>query len=183
MKIETNLRKILDKDFFPTLKKIMGKWPEAKDIHALVKIAESIEAEARDFQKTQEAWEMANGFILPDGTKSVRADKITDRLLQEYGRFDANSNLTINGAAEEDKEDFLKKKSEADSVLIAFDKEMNDLLSKPFELEIPRQIKVDPKNIRKEHITAQDCFVLLPILDLSLVSDLGPSAPSEDDSL
>lgn len=181
MKVETKLRKILDKEFFPTLKRVMSKWPEAKDIHAFVKIAEKIEDEGRAYQKTQEAWEVANGYVLPDGTKSVRAESITDRLLQEYGKFDASSKLSLNGVSDDEKEAFLEKKLEADKVLHAFDKAMNELLDKTVELEIPRQIKVDPKNVRKEQITAQDCFVLLPILDLSAVSDLAAPAPEEDD--
>ena len=111
----------------------------------------------------------------------VRAETITDRLLQEYGKFDASSKLSLNGVSDDEKEEFLEKKLEADKVLRAFDKAMNELLDKTVELEIPRQIMVDPKNVRKEQITAQDCFVLLPILDLSAVSDLAAPAPEEDD--
>lgn len=181
MKVETTLKKVMDKEFFPTLKRVMSKWPEAKDIHAFVKIAEKISAEMSSYMKTQEAWEKTNGFECPDGTKSVNPETITDRLLQEYGKFDANSKLSLAGTSDSEKEAFLEQKLKADAVMKKFNEEMEKLLEQPFTLEIPRLIKVDPKNIRKEQINANDCFVLLPILDLSAVSDLAEDKTPEDE--
>jgi hypothetical protein len=181
MKVETTLKKIMDKEFFPTLKRVMSKWNEARDIHTFVKIAEKINTEMTVYTKTQEAWEKSNGYVCPDGTKSVNPELITDRLLQEYGKFDANSKLSLTGASDQDKEAFMDEKLKADAIMRLFSQEMEKVLEQPFSLEIPRLIKVDPKNIRKEQINANDCFVLLPILDLSAVGDPEPVSGNEDD--
>lgn len=181
MKVETTLKKIMDKEFFPTLKRVMSKWQEARDIHLFVQIAEKISAEMSVYTKTQEAWEKTNGFVCPDGTKSVNHEVITDRLLQEYGTFDANSKLSLSGASQQDRDAFLEEKLKADAALRNFNDEMMKLLEQPFTLEIPRLIRVEPKNIRKEQINANDCFVLLPILDLSAVGDPEHASGNEDD--
>jgi hypothetical protein len=171
MKIKTTLSKILNQDFFPTLRRVMSKWPEARDIHCLVKIAGSVEEEQRVYQKTVEAWTEANGYQLKDSHKTVSAEEVTDHLLKEFGRFDSTSKLSMAGASEEDKDAFLEEKHKADSIFKKYSKDMNELLEKEFELDIPRLVKVDGKYIRKEIISASDCFTLLPILDLSGVSD------------
>ena len=180
MKVETTLKKIMDKEFFPTLKRVMGKWTEAKDIHAFVSIAEKISAETKIYLDSQREWEKNNGFTCPDGTKSVHSETITDRLLQEYGKFNADSKLSLAGVPDDEKEKFMVKKLEADAVMRKFSEEMEKLLELPFTLEIHRKIKVTPKDISRERITANDCFTLLPILDFSAVSDL-TDEPKEDD--
>lgn len=172
LKVKTTLEKILNPDFFPTLKRVMSKWPEAKDIHAFVKAAEAISGEGKVYQKTLEAWTEANGYQLKGAHKTVSGEEITDYLLQEYGKFGSDSKLSMAGTSDEAKDAFLSEKLKADAILKRHKKEITELLEKEYELDIPRLIRVTDKHIRKEIITANDCFILLPILDLSGVSDL-----------
>ena len=185
MKVDTTLGKILSKEFFPTLKRVMEKWAEAKDIHAFVKIAQAVETEGKNFDAVDKAWAKANGFDIGNGRKSVSGQEITDYLLQEHGKFNAESKLSLAGASEEDKDAFVEAKAKADAILHTYAEEMEKLLAEPFSLEIPRLIKVTDKDIRKARITAHDCFILSPVLDLSGVSDINTASaePEEDEEV
>ena len=171
MKIEVTLRKLMDKAFRPTLQRVMEKWPEASDIHALVKIAEAIDSESKGYFAAVQIMTDQHGFQLK-GRKSVSVEEITDDLLQDYGKFRPDGQMTIAGASEEDFKEFLKKKVEADQALRTFNAEHIKFIDTSITIEIPRLIKITDKLIRKEVISANDCYVLGPILDLSAVSDI-----------
>lgn len=180
MKVETTLRKIMDKEFRPALQRVMSKWNEARDIHAFVRISQALEQEAKAFSETQKALSDKYGFQIQDGLRSANADEITDHLLQKYGRFTPEGRLTIGTSSDAEKKDFLEAKQQADACIRKFNEELNKVVDEPITLEIPRKIKVTDKQFRKEVITAQECFTLEPILDLSSVSDLEEVSDSEE---
>jgi hypothetical protein len=178
MKIKISLIKLADKQFKPALQRVMEKWPEPKDVHALVKIAKAVESEMKDYFDAAKALSETHGYDL-GGRKSVAADEITDALLQKYGKMRPDGQLTLAGASEQDAEDFFKAKSEADDAMQAFSKANEALLNSEVELDFPRKVKVTDKLVKKEVITGYDCFLLEPFLDLSGVSDLEPEAEAD----
>ena len=171
MKITTTLRKIMDKQFRPALQRVMEKWTEASDVHAMVKIAKAVDAEGKDYFESIKKLTEDHGFQL-EGRKSVNGDEITDALLQEFGKFRPDGQMTIAGCTDEQTEGFMAKKKSADEAIRKFNNAHEQMISEDIELEIPRLVKVTDKLIRKEVITAYDCFLLEPFLDLSGVSDL-----------
>ncbi len=172
MKVKTTLRKLMDTQFQETLQRVMRKWPEAKDVHALVKIAQAFDDEHRAYQAIMMKLEQDVGYPVDEERKSTNSKEISDYLLRLYGKFLPDGNMTIAGATDQDTEEFLKQKSLADACIRSFNEKFNEVMEKEFEFEIPRQILVDDKHLRKEVITAHDCYILEPILDLSKVSDL-----------
>lgn len=180
MIVQTTLRKILDQDFAPTLKRVMGKWQEAGDIFSFVKIAGEVEAQAKAYFSTREEWGKANGYKLRSGVRSANPEQITDDLLQQYGRFGQDAKLTLVGASEDDKNAFLEEKLKADAIMMECAKTMETLVDAPLELSIPKKIRVDPKHLRKECISARDCYVLEPLLDLTAVGELDSRPDAEE---
>lgn len=171
MRIKTTYRKVMEKAFFDTLKKVMEKWSEPKDVLAWVKIAEKMKQEVGIFNEAMKQLEASFGYEIEPGRKSANPQEITDFLLRRYGRLLPDGNLTIAGAAKSEFEEFSLKKEDADKAIRAHHEEREKLLDTEVEIEIPRKVVVDEKAIRKEIISAHDCHILSPILDLSKVSD------------
>jgi hypothetical protein len=169
MKSKTTLRKLMSEEFRQTFKKVMENWAEAKDVHTFVKIAQSLEDEARDYNEVLKALTHKTGYNFGE-EKLVNPQEIQDKLLQKFAKFDANSKLSIAAAPEADQTAFLTEREKADACYKAYKIEVEELLDQEMELEIPRLLKVTPNHIRKG-LTPRDCFVLEPIFDLSQVSD------------
>ncbi len=174
MKVGTTLRKIMSKEFHETFNKVMDAWSEAKDVHAFVKIAQSIEDESRAYSKFLRELTKKTGYDW-EGEFLVNPAEIQDKLLQKFGKFDPNSQLSIAAATEENKTAFLTEREKADACIKAYKEEVDALLDQDMELEIPRLLKVTPNHIRKG-LTPRDCFILQPLFDLSQVSDPATAA-------
>jgi hypothetical protein len=169
MKVPTTLRQILSKEFHETFKRVMENWSEAKDIHAFVKIAQSLEAEAKDYSAVLAELTKKTGYDW-EGERIVDLDRIQDKLLQKFGKFNANSQISLADAPDEKKTEFLSEKDKAEACIKKYKSETDLLLDQDLELDIPRLLKVTPNHIKKG-LTPRDCFILSPIFDLSAVSD------------
>lgn len=172
MKIVTTLRILMNKEFRPALKKVMEKWPDPKDTYIFVKLARIVEAEMKSYVDSLNELKDKLGYTLPDGeNKSVTATEITDALLVKHGKFGQDGRPSLTGVPDAERTEFFAQKTIADKCISAYEDAVEKLLDDNFELEIPRQIKIAEKHLRKEVISAQDCFVLEPVLDLSAVMD------------
>lgn len=169
MKVKTTLRKIMADEFRSTFKKVMENWAEAKDVMAFVKIAQVLEDKARAYSASLGGLTEKFGFEW-EGRKIIKPDDIQDKLLQKYGKFNAQSQLSIGSASEENKTAFLEHKSKAEACFEKYKEAVDSLLDESMDLDIPRTLKVTPNHIRKG-LTPRDCFVLEPIFDLTQVSD------------
>ncbi len=180
MKIKTTIRKLMDNSFRPTLKSVMEKWAEPKDIHVLVKIAQAVEGEMKAWGETMKQLSETHGYDT-DGHKTVNPEEITQAILQEHGRILPDGQLTISGCSDEDTAEFFEKKKAADASLRKFNEAFASALEEEIELEIPRLLKVTDKQFKKGAINANDCFVLSPILDLSVVSEADAAVTDKSD--
>ena len=166
MIIKAKLRQILDKKLHETMQNIMTKWPDYADIHVFVKISKAIEAEVKDYMDSYKNLVEQIGYSLKDG-KSVSAEEITNSLLYEFGKTQADGKMSLVGVSEKDNEDFMVQKDIADACIRAFNKAHDALLDEEVEIQIPRKIKVTEKIFKKDVINAYDCFILEPILELN----------------
>ncbi len=156
-------------EFRNTFKKVMENWSEAKDVLVFVRIAQALENEARDYSNLLKALTFKTGYDF-EGEKLINPEEIQDKLLKKFGKFNAQSQLSIAAASEENKTAFLSEKEKADDAFKAYKVEVDALLDEALEFEIARLLKVTPNHIRKG-LTPRDCFVLEPIFDLTQVSD------------
>ena len=179
MKIKVPLKKLMQNQTRPALKRVMEKWTRPKDVYAFIKIAEALDEAQKQYSETMKLTTETLGVNVGD-TKSVDAQVITDYLLSEYGRVGKDGKWTLEGAPENSVKEFLEEKKKAEKILAAYVVEMDKLLDTDTEIDILRTIKVTESDIKKEIINAHEVYVLLMFLDLSEVG--GSEATAEEKS-
>lgn len=182
MQIKVKLSQILGPDFQPTIKKAMAKWREPKDIFTWVRIMMELDKVIVEFTKVDKKLVEDFGYDV-NGVKQTDTKKLTVSLIQKHGKPNIEGQFSLAGVPENCVLEFLEEKIEMEKCVNAYTDAQEKALSELYDFEIPRLIKVTTKDISKEIISGLDCYVLLPILDLSEVGlkEDGDKTPKEEE--
>ncbi len=168
MKIKVPLKKLMQNQIRPSLKKVMEKWRNPKDIYAFVRIAEALDKAQKDYGDVVRI--TTESFGVPVGDiKSVDVEVITNYLLSKHGKVGKDGRWTLEGCEPGDVAEFVKAKATAEKILTDYNKEMDKILEEVTEIEILRLVKLAEKDVKSEVINANDIYLLLPFFDLENV--------------
>lgn len=168
MKIKVKLSQLLGTEFQPTIKKVMAKWREPKDIFTWVRIMQELDKVIAEFTEVDKKFVEDFGYDV-NGTKQANLQALTAFLMQKHGKPGQDGKFSLSGVPESSVRDFLDEKLLVEKCLNDYNDAQEKALSEEREFELPRLIKVTAKDVQKEVISGLECYLLLPLLDLSEV--------------
>ena len=96
MKIKIEMKKLLNQQIRPTLKRIMEKWRNPKDVYAFIRIAKEIDRIQEEYTTLVKTMTESRGIDI--GTsKSVDSNAISNYLLSEHGKIGKDGQWTLEG--------------------------------------------------------------------------------------
>lgn len=177
MDIKTTLRKLLNNEFQPTLSRIAKKWRDPKDLFLLVLFIERYEALVKTYTETVRRLREEKGY--PVGNeKSANIEEVLNYLLRENGKVGEDGNYSLSGS--DSASTYWEERQKATQQIGEFNKTIEVVLDAEHVLTLPRLLKVKEEHVKKELITAHDCYILRPILDLSDVGGMEEQKAADD---
>ena len=143
MQVPITLRKLLSNEFKKTFRRAKEFWPEALDVHTLIKIDRAIELEYSYYQSLLDLLFFKTGIELD--SEDIINTRILTKALKKVARLMATDEKNID-----------------------YKDELRVLLDQEFFLEIPRLIVVTPGHIKKG-LSLAECAILAPFLDMTQI--------------